>query len=94
MEPFSTPALAVLDALRLLMFVAGFALVGAYLRLRWPTTRDTPERARVVGLALALFVLAGSRATNLGGPLVWQLPASALVFALVGYSVLARRRTR
>lgn len=92
MGPFSTPTLVVLDTARLLLFLVGFALVGAYLQLRWPDTRDRPEKARVVGVALALFILAGSRATSLGGPIVWQLPASAVVFTLIAYSVLARRR--
>ena len=95
MEPFSTPGLIVLDTARLVLTAAGFLLVGYYLLTRWPTTRNRHEKARAVGLALALFVLASSRITNLGSPeLAWQLPASALVFALVGYSALRGRESR
>lgn len=92
MTPFSTPALFALDAVRLVLTAAGFLLVGFYLRLRWPTTRDRYERAHALGLALALFVLAASRGLNLGGPLVWQLPVTVVVFALVGYSAVAPTR--
>jgi hypothetical protein len=92
MAPFSTPGLIVLDSVRVLLTAAGFLLVGYYLWSRWPTTKDRYEKARALGMAIALFVLAASRATNLGGPLAWQLPASAAVFALVGYSALRPRK--
>lgn len=92
MEPFSTPGLIVLDTTRLVLTAAGFLLVGYYLATRWPTTRCRHERARALGMAVALFVLASSRVANLGSPEVaWQMPASAVVFALVGYSALRGR---
>jgi hypothetical protein len=90
--PFSTPGLFMLDAARLLMTAGGFLLVGFYLRLRWPTTADRYEKARALGMALALFVLAASRAVNLGQPIAWQFVASAAVFGLVGYSAIAPTR--
>lgn len=77
-----------LDVIRVVLTIVGFGLAGAYLRLRWPQTTDQHERARIIGMALALFILAGSRALNLGEPLTWQLLAAAIVFALVGYSML------
>jgi hypothetical protein len=87
--PFSTPELLVLDTVRLVITGLGFLVVGFYLRTRWPTTKDRYERARALGCALAMFILAVSRAANLGNPgLAWQMIASALVFALVGYSAL------
>lgn len=92
--PFSTPGLAVLDSVRALLTAFGFLLVGAYLIRRWPDTGSHHERSRVLGMALALFILASSRITNLGGDLGWQLPASALVFLLVGFSVLRPWRGR
>jgi hypothetical protein len=95
MEPFSTPGLIVLDSARLILTAAGFMLVGYYLFTRWPTTRNRHEKARALGLALALFVLAASRATNFGNPdLAWQMVASTAVFGLVGYSALRGREFR
>jgi hypothetical protein len=93
--PFSTPALVALDTIRLIITMLGFVLVGFYLRTRWPTSSGRHERARVLGCALALFVLAATRATNFGNPeLVWQLPASGVVFLLVGYSALRTTERR
>jgi hypothetical protein len=95
MQPFSTPGLIVLDSIRVLLTAFGFLLVGYYLRMRWPTTRDRHEKARALGMAVALFVLAASRATNLGSPvLAWQMVASGVVFLLVGYSALRGREFR
>lgn len=86
--PFSTPELVVLDSLRLLVGVAGFLLVGSYLWMRWRFTNTRSEQARILGIALSLFVLAGSRVLNLGGPFAWQLVAAAVAFTLVGYGLL------
>lgn len=89
LAPFSTPDLVVLDTIRLIITGAGFLLVGFYFWTRWPNSSGRYERARVIGCALALFILAATRITNLGSPnLVWQLPASAAVFVLIGYSAL------
>ena len=90
---FATPWLMVLDGARLSVFVVGFLLVGYYALTRWPQTASRYEKARVVGVAAALFVLAGSRATNLGVPTAtWQFYASIVVFCLIGYSLAGERR--
>lgn len=87
LAPFSTPSLVVLDIIRLLIAGAGFLLTGFYFWTRWPNSAGRYERARVVGCAFAMFILAATRVSNLGNPdLVWQLPASAAVFVLIGYS--------
>lgn len=91
MTPFATPALAVMDGLRLVIVAWGFLLVGMQLRLR-PLIDTTGHRLRLVAVALALFVLTGSRVTNLGAPITWQLPVTVVVFALITASTFGPYR--
>lgn len=91
MTPFTGPALAVLDSLRILVFAWGFVLVGLQLRL-WPLLDTIGQRIRLAAMSLALFVLAGSRITNLGQTITWQMVTSVVVFALVTASTFGPYR--
>lgn len=89
MTPFDD--YAVLDALRIVVFVWGFLLVGMQLRL-WPLLVTAGQRLYVTATALALFILAGSRITHLGVPPTWELPAAVVVFTLVTAATVGRFR--
>lgn len=88
-EPFSSPAIALFDLLRIFTVLAGLLIVGA---MTQGTGLRRSERVRRVGIGAVVLTIAGSRIQNLGEPATWQLAAGAVGIALLGWAELRRIR--
>lgn len=80
-----------LDIVRILVTLVGTG-VAIMLLARWPRTDGWRNRIELLGVTGGVVVLTGSRISNLGQPITWQLPVATVALFAIAYSLVAEYR--